>query len=96
MSNIPSSAMPRANAPSETEGAKGGKAGEKAGGGASIKKQAGKIADKARDNPKTAIAAGAVVAGAIAAAAIPLVRGAAAKKAGKKGESSGGAKKKKD
>lgn len=98
MSNIPNSAMPRANAPSEPEGKKGsgGNAGEKSGGGASIKKQAGKIADKARDNPKTAIAAGAVVAGAIAAAAIPLVRGAVAKKSGKKDETSGGAKKKKD
>jgi hypothetical protein len=96
MSNIPNSAMPRAKAPSETEGKKGGKSGEKSGSGASIKKQAGKIADKARGNPKTAIAAGAVVAGAIAAAAIPLVRGAVAKKSSKKGEASGGAKKKKD
>jgi len=97
MSNIPNSAMPRANAPSDTQGKKesGGKAGGKAG-GASIKKQAGKIADKARDNPKTAIAAGAVVAGAIAAAAIPLVRGAVAKKSAKKDGTSSGAKKKKD
>jgi hypothetical protein len=41
-----------------------------------ISKGAGKIADLARDNPKTAIAAGvAVAAGAIAAAAIPALRG---------------------
>ena len=37
--------------------------------------QAGKLVDLARDNPKTAIAAGAALAaGAAAAAAIPLVR----------------------
>lgn len=66
MSHIPSSAMPRARSK---------EAQEKEGGGGSIKKRAGKIAEKARDNPKTAIAAGAVVAGAVAAAAaLPLVR----------------------
>lgn len=86
MSNIPSSAMPRANAPAEGE--------EKQGAAASIKKQAGKIAEKAKGNPKTAIAAGAVVAGAVAAAvAIPRVR-AAKGKSEKSGKSEGGSKKK--
>ena len=66
MSHIPSSAMPRARS-------KDGQ--EKEGGRRSVKKQAGKLAEKARDNPKTAIAAGAVLAGAVAAAAaLPLVR----------------------
>ncbi len=83
MSHIPSSAMPRARA-------KDGQ--EKEGG--SIKKRAGKIADKARDNPKTAIAAGAVLAGAVAAAAaLPLVRRAKNKPGAD--DSSGGAKTKK-
>ncbi len=89
MSHIPTSAMPKAG-PSSAE------AGEKDGGGRSIKKQAGKIAEKARDNPKAAIAAGAVVAGVVAAAAaIPLVRAASAKKSDKKDGGSGGSKKKK-
>ena len=88
MSNIPSSAMPRANAPAE--------GGEKQGTAASIKKPAGKIAEKAKDNPKTAIAAGAVVAGAVAAAAaIPLVRAAKSKKTEKKESGSTASKKKK-
>lgn len=90
MSRIPTSAMPRANAPTEGK--------EEKGAGASIKKQARGISDKAKDNPKTAIAAGAVVAGVIAAAAIPLVRAATAKdskKSDKKSDGSGGSKKKK-
>jgi len=76
MSRIPTSAMPRANAPQE-DGAEGNE-----GSG----DRASRIADKARDNPKTALAAGAVIAGAIAAAAIPLVRKAAnrQKQGGKK------------
>jgi hypothetical protein len=68
MSHIPNSAMPHA-APSEKkappEQAKSGLAGRTA-----------KVAELARGNPKTAIAAGAVVvAGLAAAAAIPLVLG---------------------
>lgn len=86
MSRIPSSAMPHAKASSESQ--------DKQGKGAAIKKQAGKIADKAKASPKTAIAAGAVVAaGVAAAAAIPLVRAARAKSSDKKSGSSGGSKK---
>lgn len=45
-----------------------------------VKDQAGRVAALARDNPKTAIAAGAAVAaGVAAAAAIPLVKGRRAK-----------------
>jgi hypothetical protein len=73
MSHIPSSAMPHAGAtepePQQEQGA-AAKLSERAG------KIAGQAADYARENPKTAIAAGAALAaGAIAAAAIPLVRG---------------------
>ena len=90
MSSIPNKAMPHAKASEGDEQEGGGR-------GASIKKRAGKIADKARENPKTAAAAGVAVAGAIAAAAIPLVRAATAKKGGKakKEGGSGGSKKKK-
>ena len=64
MSSIPNSAMPHAYANDEKE------QGSFAGG----------LRDLVRDNPKTAIAAGAaVLAGAVAAAAIPLVKGARAK-----------------
>ena len=68
MSHIPTSAMPHA-APSEN--AQDGSGSQETGLGA----RAGKIADYARENPKTAVAAGAAIVGAIAAAAIPLVRG---------------------
>ena len=83
MSNIPSSAMPHAKA-SETSESQ-----QEKGGGASISKRAGKLAeqagDYARENPKTAIAAGAALAaGVIAAAAIPLVRGRSGSGAAKK------------
>lgn len=45
-----------------------------------VKDQAGRVAGLVRDNPKTAIAAGAAVAaGVAAAAAIPLVKGRRAK-----------------
>jgi hypothetical protein len=68
MSSIPNSAMPHALAQDEPQ--------EEGGLRTTISKGAGKIADLARDNPKTAIAAGvAVAAGAIAAAAIPALRG---------------------
>jgi hypothetical protein len=68
MSSIPNSAMPHAQAQDEPQ--------EEGGLRTTISKGAGKIADLARDNPKTAIAAGvAVAAGAIAAAAIPALRG---------------------
>ena len=86
MSNIPSSAMPHAKAAEEPQQEQGG---------ATLAERAGKLAeqagDYARENPKTAIAAGAALAaGVIAAAAIPLVRGRSGSSTAKK---SGGAKK---
>jgi sirohydrochlorin ferrochelatase len=98
MSSIPSSAMPHANADalereeSEGTGADTPTLTERA------TKLASSAADLARDNPKTAIAAGAALfAGAVAAAAIPAVR--ARKSSGGKsssgGSSGGGSKKKK-
>ena len=85
MSHIPNSAMPHA-VDSEAQQEQGGAAtlSERAG------KLAGQAADYARENPKTAIAAGAALAaGAIAAAAIPLVRG----RSGSGGSKSGGSRK---
>jgi ElaB/YqjD/DUF883 family membrane-anchored ribosome-binding protein len=87
MSNIPSSAMPHAKATEDSQ--------QEQGGGATLSERAGKLAgqagDYARENPKTAIAAGAALAaGVIAAAAIPLVRGRSGSTTAKK---SGGAKK---
>ena len=75
MSHIPNSVMPHAG-PTNTD--KSDTNQDSAGGGAmaGVKSRAGKIADSARSNPKTAIAAGAaLVAGVAAAAAIPLLRG---------------------
>jgi hypothetical protein len=69
MSSIPNSAMPHAMAHDEPEAQAGG------GFTATLTEQAGKLADLARENPKTAIAAGvAVAAAAIGAAAIPALR----------------------
>jgi hypothetical protein len=89
MSHIPNSAMPHAG-PTEGEA-------QQDQGGATLTERAGKLAgqaaDYARENPKTAIAAGAALAaGAIAAAAIPLVRG----RSGSGGTKSGGGRKKAD
>jgi len=88
MSNIPSSAMPHAKASEESQ--------QDQAGGPTISERAGKIreqaTDYARENPKTAIAAGAALAaGVIAAAAIPLVRGRSGSGGGAK--KSGGARK---
>jgi hypothetical protein len=88
MSNIPSSAMPHAKASEESQ--------QEQSGGATLSERAGKLAeqagDYARENPKTAIAAGAALAaGVIAAAAIPLVRGRSGSGGGAR--KSGGAKK---
>jgi hypothetical protein len=85
MSSIPNSAMPHARAQEEPEEG-------------SVANFAGGLRDLVRDNPKTAMAAGAaVLAGAVAAAAIPLVKGARAKSGGSKSGSSrsksGGSKK---
>ena len=86
MSHIPNSAMPHAGTVDEPQQEQGG---------ATLSERAGKLAeqagDYARENPKTAIAAGAALAaGVIAAAAIPLVRGRSGSAGSKK---SGGAKK---
>ena len=71
MSHIPNSAMPHA-APSENSQQASEQSAQKSG----LSAQAGRVAELARENPKTAIAAGAaVIAGLAAAAAIPLVRG---------------------
>ncbi|HEX5183507.1 MAG TPA: hypothetical protein VFW19_10185 [Allosphingosinicella sp.] len=68
MSSIPKSAMPHAQASDLQEG---------------DGRFAGGLRDLVRDNPGTAMAAGAaVLAGAVAAAAIPLVKGARAKSGG--------------
>ncbi len=85
MSHIPNNAMPHAG-PAEPQQDQGGT--ETLSGRAG--KIAGQAADYARENPKTAIAAGAALAaGAIAAAAIPLVRG----RSGSGGSKAGGGKK---
>jgi len=77
MSTIPNSAMPHAGPTEEIE--EGGEtltmARRAADLAQSARAGAGKLVDLARENPKTAIAAGAALAaGAAAAAAIPLVR----------------------
>jgi hypothetical protein len=82
MSSIPNSAMPHAQAHDEEE----------------ERSFADGVRELVRDNPKTAIAAGAaVLAGAVAAAAIPLVKGARAKSGGSRSgggrSKSGGTKK---
>jgi hypothetical protein len=80
MSSIPNSAMPHAVAHDEEPQSAGFADG---------------LRELVRDNPKTAMAAGAaVLAGAVAAAAIPLVKGARARSAGAKagGAKSGGRK----
>jgi len=93
MSSIPNSAMPHANAASlESDTA------EEESFTATLKERAGKLAtsatDLARENPKTAIAAGAALfAGAVVAAAIPAVR--ARKSSGGKSSSGTSSKKKK-
>jgi len=86
MSHIPNSAMPHAG------GTQDEKQQDQGSGNPTLGERAGKIADYARENPKTAIAAGAALAaGALAAAAIPLVRGRSKSSSGgsKKSSSSG-------
>jgi len=83
MSHIPNSAMPHAGVTDEPQQEQGG---------ATLSERAGKLAeqagDYARENPKTAIAAGAALAaGVIAAAAIPLVRGRSGSGGSKSGAS---------
>jgi hypothetical protein len=86
MSSIPNKAIPHAAPAAET----GIEEGETLTLAQRVKDQAGRVASLARDNPRTAIAAGAAVAaGVAAAAAIPLVKArrgraeTAAKPAGK-------------
>ena len=93
MSHIPNSAIPHADAEAL-------EADDMAGEGETLtlKERAGKLAtgaaDLARDNPRTAIAAGAALfAGAVAAAAIPAAR-ARSRKPGGSGSNSGSKKKK--
>ena len=79
MSHIPSSAMPHAGGPTSSQGGQGSETSSTSttsnSGAGTSRGRANKLADKARDNPKTAVAAGVVVAGALAAAAaIPIVR----------------------
>lgn len=67
MSHIPNSAMPHAKPSDENEKETKEKK--------TVSQRAGKLKDKARENPKTAIAAGAaVLAGAVAAVAVPVAR----------------------
>jgi roadblock/LC7 domain-containing protein len=68
--------MPHAGGPSTTQNNETSQGQQQQTGGFAegISSQAGKLADYARENPKTAAAAGAAIVGAIAAAAIPLVR----------------------
>jgi hypothetical protein len=79
MSHIPNSAMPHAEAAPEPQTTDGSGASES---------RFGQIADKVREHPKTAAAAGAAVAaGLVAAAAIPAMR---ARGRGKDGGKSSG------
>ena len=67
MSHIPNSAMPHAGPSAETSGRLNGEA--------TAEGRFGALREKARDYPKTAVAAGAAVAaGLVAAAAIPAIR----------------------
>ncbi|MBA3677728.1 MAG: hypothetical protein H0W74_10045 [Sphingosinicella sp.] len=67
MSHIPNSAMPHAGPDLDKE--------DEATDRNSLYERAGRAAEKARENPRTSIAAGAaMIVGAIAAAAIPFIR----------------------
>lgn len=83
MSHIPNSAMPHATAEPQQQQNDGQES------GSTMSRGYDAVKEKARQYPKTAIAAGAaVVAGAVAAAAIPLVRGRADSESGTKKKSS--------
>ena len=105
MSHIPNKAIPHAGGDPEhrqPDGLDSGQAGESSGGGSAISR----LKDAARDNPKTAIAAGvAITAGIAAAVAVPIARAARSKsdesksgdeKGGEQSAKSKGASKKKD
>ena len=94
MSHIPSNAMPHAT---EAQLEQSDSSDE---GGLTLKERAGKLAtsaaDLARENPKTAIAAGAaLIAGAVVAAAIPAARARTRKSTGSSARAGSAAKKKK-
>ena len=82
MSSIPTKAMPHAAVQDETESQQGSETSATSG-------AFSQIADKAREYPKTAIAAGAAVAAGVAAAAVLGTRGRSGGKSGggKKGKS---------
>jgi len=84
MSNIPNSAMPRAGDFTETEGqsqqSQSGQFGETSESGTAFSQ----LADKAREYPKTAIAAGAAVAAGVVAAATLTARSRGRGKSGSK------------
>jgi hypothetical protein len=86
MSSIPNNAMPHAGTQNENETGQSGTANQDESGGAFSQ-----IADKAREYPKTAIAAGVTVAAGVAAAAV-LSRG----RGKSDGNKSGGSKKNKN
>jgi hypothetical protein len=101
MSHIPSSAMPHAGPAEAVQNNHGGapagsapqqEQAQDAGVAATLGAGASKIADYARENPKTAVAAGAAIVAGLAAAAIPLVRGRSGEE---KGQSASGRKTKK-
>lgn len=81
MSNIPNSAMPHAGTQNDSQTSQFTDQEQGSSGGAF-----GQIADKAREYPKTAIAAGAAVAAGVAAAAV-LSRGRGKSEGGKSGGS---------
>ncbi len=81
MSSIPNNAMPHAGTQNDNQTGQSGDQEQGASGGAF-----GQIADKAREYPKTAIAAGAAVAAGVAAAAV-LSRGRGKSEGGKSGGS---------
>ena len=88
MSSIPNNAMPHATTQSDSQtGQFDGQQNQEQSGGAFSQ-----IADKAREYPKTAIAAGAAVAAGVAAAAVIGTRGRSKSDGGK----SGGSKKSKN
>ena len=77
MSHIPNSAMPHAGAQAEGETLETD----------TSRSRFGQLADKVREHPKTAVAAGAAVAvGVAAAAAIPALRARGRSTAGSKGK----------
>ena len=78
MSNIPTSAMPRAGDFNDNDNANQakttGEGGESSGITGTATNAFNQLADKARENPKTAIAAGAAVAAGVVAAATLTAR----------------------